>query len=127
MNLLFLHFSCSPKLIDYLRSGSLEDWPKKDNIAASWALRGPQAVNAAPVLHLKALAMKAGVPELVAREVPLEADAPAVQDKVIKTAEILEGVRAVNSSLPEGAFKGPVAAKGPLVQVTWNAHVRVRK
>ena len=71
--------------------------------------------------------MKAGVPELVALQIPLEADAPAVQDKVIKTSEVLEEVRAVDSSLPEGALKGPVTAKGPLTQVTWNAHVRVRK
>ena len=71
--------------------------------------------------------MKAGVPELVARDIPLEADAPAGQDKIIKTSAVLEQVRAVDSSLPEGALEGPVAAKEPSSQVTWNAHVRVRK
>ena len=71
--------------------------------------------------------MKAGVPELVARVVSLETDGPATQDKVIKTSEILEEVQAINSSLPEGAFIDPVAVKEPLIQVTWNAHVRVRK
>ena len=71
--------------------------------------------------------MEAGKPELVAIQIPLNADAPVAQDKVIKTSEVLQEVRAVNLSLPKGALEDPVVAAEPAIQVTWNAHVRVRK
>ena len=77
-------------------------------------------------MPIKAIAEEKGVPELVLREVPLESDTP-VHDKIIKTSEVLKQVQAVDLSLPKGAMLDPGAAKKPVVQVTWNAHVRVRK
>ena len=95
---------------------------------ASWALRGAEATpKADPFVHVKAISVVEGVPKLVAREIPLEAAASPMQDKVITTSQILEEVRAVDSSLPEGALPEPASAQEPSEQVTWNAHVRVRK
>lgn len=123
----FLGIAIKPR-INCCRPGSLQAWPKKDNIEASWALRGAEArpkVN--PVVHLKAISVVEGVPKLVAREIALETAASPMQDRVITTSQILDEVRAVDSSLPGGAFPEPVSAQEPPEQVTWNAHVRVRK
>ena len=123
----FNKFFFKPR-INCCRSGSLQGWPKKDNIEASWALRGAKAkpkVN--PVVHLKAISVVEGVPNLVAREIALETAASPMQDKIITTSQVLQKVRAVDSSLPEGALPEPVSAQEPPEQVTWNAHVRVRK
>ena len=95
---------------------------------ASWALRGADAIpKANQVVHLKAVSIVEGVPKLVAREIPLEAAASPMPDKLITTSQVLEEVRAVDSSLPQGALPEPVSAQTPPEQITWNAHVRVRK
>ena len=114
--------------IDVSRSGSLQGWPKKQNIAASWTLHGASATpRSDPSLRVKAVSIVAGVPELVARKILLQANVAPVQDTAIKTSQVFEEVRAVDLSLPEDALEGQVTTQKLPEQVTWNAHVRVRK
>ena len=76
---------------------------------------------------MTAIAVKAGVPELVSRKVLLQEISPTVQDKVIEASKVIESVHAVDSSLPDGALTGPPSISQPPIQQTWNAHIRVRK
>ena len=76
---------------------------------------------------MSALAIKAGAPELVARKVLLHVESPAVQDKIIEVSKVIELAHAVDSSLPEGAMTGPLSISQPPIQLTWNAHIKVRK
>ena len=70
---------------------------------------------------------QAGVPNLALRDVAIEEGSPQVEDNIITTSQVVKKVQDVDSSLPEGAFTGPPNAKKPPIQITWNAHVRVRK
>ncbi len=88
----------------------------------------------APVVEMQALSLKAGVLELVTRELLLDTPELAVEETVIPVSETLKLAQAVESSLPR-SFSQPMAESGgparsiagPHVRMTWNAHVKVRK
>ena len=108
------------------RPGSLEGWPKV--LTGSWALHGANAkIEKEPALEMNALTVKAGVTELVARSVPLKAETLTVQDHVIPESQVLQAAHAEDQNLPRGALTGVPSITEPPVQVTWNAHVKVRK
>lgn len=109
-----------------VRPGTLKDWPKK--LDGSWALKGKDFDFANPgVLQMNAFSVKSGALELVAREVNLSTSKVKVTDEVIPVSEALQLVKDVDSSLPRGALTIPASVSAPPVQVTWNAHVKVRK
>lgn len=108
---------------------ALPNWPK--NLSASWALHGrPTAPVVPPTFKLTALKIDDGVPELFSRAVELSDSAQQplqIHDEAIEAPKVVELSQAVNFLLPAGAFEDPVSTDGPSIQITWNAHVKVRK
>lgn len=103
-----------------------KDWPKKDNIAASWALNGNKAVqHPNPVLHMSVITLENAVADFALRDVDVR-NGSLKYENLIETSELLDNVETVNERLPAGALS-PGPARGPRIQITWNAHIRVRK
>jgi hypothetical protein len=86
----------------------------------------------APAVHLNALSSQSGQARLVRRELAFIASdeqevlAPVVHDTVVKTTEVLELGDKISDSLPAGALEN-LTVEDPTYQITWNAHVKVRK
>ena len=76
---------------------------------------------------MDAFSIEAGTLQIVAREVYLDTPELEVKEKVISASQALTLAKAVDSSLPHGALLIPDSVSAPSVQVTWNAHVKVRK
>lgn len=113
------------------RSHNLKNWPK--DLKGSWALLGPKAAPVAKsAVHMSAITTKSGHAQLVHRELAFavpdnqEVLAPTVQDTAVKTAQVLELTEKINNSLPAGALEN-LTVDEPTYQLTWNAHVKVRK
>jgi hypothetical protein len=111
---------------------SLKNWPR--NLRGSWALFGSSA---APVstsaVHVSAITTQSGHAQLVHREVAFatsdeqEVSTPIVNDSTVKSVEVLGLSDKINESLPAGALEDLSEEKKPTYQITWNAHVKVRK
>ncbi|KAI9706216.1 MAG: hypothetical protein M1820_004977 [Bogoriella megaspora] len=114
---------------------SLKNWPR--NLSGSWALYGPSAAPvSASAVHVSALTIESGHAQLVHREVAFavadpsdkqDASTPIIQDTTVKAAEVLELTNKINKSLVAGALQDLTEDQKPTYQITWNAHVKVRK
>lgn len=110
-------------------------WPK--DLTRSWALYGPDARPdpPKPTTRITALAVEHGQARLVSRKINFSSltpsggaeQPPLYQDTTIEVSDILDKIELSDFTLPRGALTGPASTTNPPDQVTWNAHVRVRK
>ena len=114
------------------RPPNLKNWPR--DLRGSWALFGPSAIPVSqPTVHVSAITTEQGRAKLVHRELTFapsdasEEAGPTIQDVAVKSDEVLELADKINKALPAGALVDLTEKDKPTYQITWNAHVKVRK